>query len=117
MILCAGGGYARLAIANEVAGVAPLLTAQGVAVFVLKYRLADYGIRRRCRTCCGRSGSCARARREFGVRPDRIGVFGASAGGHWRRRRRRCSTRRRPDGRAARRDQRPARTSSRCCIP
>lgn len=82
MILCAGGAYSRLAIANEVDGIAPQLTARGVTVFVLKYRLADYGhpaplrdVLRAIRLLRSRAG-------EFGIRPDRIGVFGASAGGH-----------------------------------
>ena len=82
MILCAGGSYARLAMANEVAGLTPRLTNLGVAVFALKYRLADYGhpaplqdVLRAIRTVRSRAS-------EFGVRADRIGVFGASAGGH-----------------------------------
>ena len=82
IILCAGGSYARLAMTNEVAGVTPLLTRRGIAVFALKYRLSDYGhpaplqdVLRAMRTVRSRAT-------EFGVRPDRIGLFGASAGGH-----------------------------------
>lgn len=82
MILCAGGSYARLAMANEVAGVTPLLTRLGIAVFALKYRLSDYGhpaplqdVLRAIRVVRSRAV-------DFGVRPDRIGLFGASAGGH-----------------------------------
>ena len=82
MILCAGGSYARLAMANEVAGLTPRLTKLGIAVFALKYRLAEYGhpaplqdVLRAIRTVRSRAS-------EFGVRTDRIGVFGASAGGH-----------------------------------
>lgn len=82
IILCAGGSYTRLAIANEVDGIAPVLTARGVTVFVLKYRLGEYGhpaplrdVLRAIRLLRSRAG-------ELGIRPDRIGVFGASAGGH-----------------------------------
>ena len=82
VIVCAGGSYARLAMDNEVAGAVRHLTPLGVAVFALKYRLSDYGhpaplqdVLRAIRTVRSRAG-------EFGVRPDRIGVFGASAGGH-----------------------------------
>ncbi|MEO8681719.1 MAG: family 43 glycosylhydrolase [Vicinamibacterales bacterium] len=82
MIVCAGGSYARLAMANEVAGITPLLTGRGVSVFVLKYRLLEYGhpaplqdVLRAVRLV--RSKATA-----FGIRPDRIGIFGASAGGH-----------------------------------
>jgi len=82
MILCAGGSYARLAIGNEVDGLSPILTARGVTVFVLKYRLADYGHPAPLRDVL-RAIRLVRSRAtEFGIRPDRIGVFGASAGGH-----------------------------------
>jgi xylan 1,4-beta-xylosidase len=82
MILCAGGSYARLALDNEMAGLTPRLTARGIAVFVLKYRLSEYGhpaplrdVLRGIRTVRSRAT-------EFGVRENRIGLFGASAGGH-----------------------------------
>ena len=82
VIACAGGSYARLAMDNEVAGVVRQLTARGVAVFALKYRLSDYGypapfqdVTRAIRTVRSRAG-------EFGVDVNRIGLFGASAGGH-----------------------------------
>jgi xylan 1,4-beta-xylosidase len=82
VILLAGGGYSRLAMGNEVSGVAPRLTARGITVFALKYRLLEYGhpaplqdVLRAIRTVRARAG-------EFGLRADRIGVFGASAGGH-----------------------------------
>ncbi|MEW5981661.1 MAG: alpha/beta hydrolase [Acidobacteriota bacterium] len=82
VIVCPGGGYARLAMTNEAAGVTERLTAVGATVFVLKYRLAEYGhpaplqdVLRAVRLVRTRAA-------EFGVRPDRVGVFGASAGGH-----------------------------------
>ena len=82
IIACAGGSYARLAIDNEIAGITPRLTASGVAVFVLKYRLADYGHPAPLRDVL-RAIRLVRSRAsEFGIRPDRIGLFGASAGGH-----------------------------------
>jgi acetyl esterase/lipase len=82
VIVCPGGGYGRLAIANEAAGVAERLRPLGVAVFVLEYRLKEYGhpaplqdVVRAIRWVRARAG-------DFGVRPDRVGVMGASAGGH-----------------------------------
>jgi xylan 1,4-beta-xylosidase len=82
MILCAGGSYSRLAMANEVEGLVPHLTRLGISVFALKYRLADYGhpaplqdVSRAIRLVRSRAA-------EFGVNPDRVGLFGASAGGH-----------------------------------
>ena len=82
VIICPGGGYARLSIVNEAGGVADGLHALGVATFVLEYRLAEYGhpaplqdILRAIRLVRSRAA-------EFGVRAERIGVMGASAGGH-----------------------------------
>jgi len=82
VIICPGGGYARLAIANEAAGVAARLHALGVATFILEYRLTEYGhpaplqdILRAIRFVRSRAS-------DLGIRPDRIGVMGASAGGH-----------------------------------
>ena len=82
VIVCAGGGYARLAIANEAMGVAERLRLEGVATFILKYRLREYGqpaplqdVLRAVRLL--RSGASF-----YAIRPDRIGVMGASAGGH-----------------------------------
>ena len=82
VIACAGGSYQRLAIANEVDGLAPTLTSRGVAVFALRYRLAEYGHPAPLRDVL-RAIRLLRSRAtEFGLNPDRIGVFGASAGGH-----------------------------------
>ena len=83
MILCAGGSYARLAMANEVAGADAAADAAGHRglcaeisarrTTVIPAPLQD--VLRAIRTVRSRAA-------EFGVRPDRIGVFGASAGGH-----------------------------------
>lgn len=82
VIVCPGGSYARLALANEAAGVAARLQAAGVATFVLRYRLVEYGhpaplqdVLRAIRLLRSRGS-------EFGLLSDRIGVMGASAGGH-----------------------------------
>lgn len=82
VIVCPGGGYVRLAMTNEAEGVAGRLQPLGVATFILKYRLAQYGhpaplqdVLRAIRLLRSRAA-------EFDIRPDRIGVMGASAGGH-----------------------------------
>jgi beta-xylosidase/acetyl esterase/lipase len=82
VIMCPGGGYARLAMSNEAAGVTAVLQPLGVATFILKYRLAEYGhpaplqdVLRAIRLVRSRTA-------EFGIDPKRIGVMGASAGGH-----------------------------------
>jgi acetyl esterase/lipase len=82
VIVCPGGGYARLAIVNEADGVAERLRHVGVTTFILKYRLAEYGHPAPLQDVL-RAIRLVRARAaEFGLRSDRIGVMGASAGGH-----------------------------------
>lgn len=74
-----GGGYVRVSDGKKDAH---WLNSLGITVFVLKYRLDDYGhpaplqdVLRAMRIVRSRAA-------EFGIRPDRIGVMGASAGGH-----------------------------------
>jgi acetyl esterase/lipase len=82
VIICPGGGYVRLAVNKEGTELARRLNALGVAAFVLKYRLAEYGHPAPLRDVL-RAVRIVRSRsEELGVRPDRIGVLGASAGGH-----------------------------------
>jgi xylan 1,4-beta-xylosidase len=82
VIVAPGGSYTRLAIVNEGIGVQQRLTPLGVSVFILKYRLVEYGYPAPLQDVL-RAVRLVRSRAaEFGVRPDRIGVFGASAGGH-----------------------------------
>jgi acetyl esterase/lipase len=82
VIVCPGGGYVRLAVSNEGDGAARWLNSLGITVFVLHYRLAEYGHPAPLRDVL-RAVRLVRSRAaEFGVRPDRIGVLGSSAGGH-----------------------------------
>src|SRR5262245_26123799 len=81
-IVCPGGSYARLAFDKEGTEVAKRLNAIGVSAFVLKYRLVEYGhpgplqdVLRAIRMVRSRAD-------EFGIKTDRIGVMGFSAGGH-----------------------------------
>jgi len=82
VIVCPGGSYLRLAIVKEADAVAERLRKVGVTTFILKYRLVEYGhpaplqdVLRAVRVVRSRAA-------EFGLRPDRVGVLGASAGGH-----------------------------------
>jgi pectinesterase len=82
VIVCPGGGYARLAFDKEGSDIAKRLNALGVSAFVLKYRLLEYGhpaplqdVLRAIRTVRSRAA-------DFGLKEDRIGVMGFSAGGH-----------------------------------
>ncbi len=83
VVVCPGGGYANLAAGYEGREPAEWLARRGVAAFVLRYRLAPryrhpaplQDVQRAIRTVRARAG-------EWGVRPDRVGVWGFSAGGH-----------------------------------
>jgi acetyl esterase/lipase len=82
VIYCPGGGYVRLSIGENGGADTRWLNGLGVTVFVLKYRMVEYGhpaplrdVLRAIRIVRSRAG-------EFGVRPDRVGLLGSSAGGH-----------------------------------
>jgi len=83
VVVAPGGGYGALAMNHEGRQIANWFNAQGVAAFVLKYRL---GPKYRHPVELGdaqRAIRLVRARAtEFGVLPDRIGMMGFSAGGH-----------------------------------
>jgi acetyl esterase/lipase len=81
-IVCPGGSYARLSYESEGVKPALWLNRLGVTAFILKYRLKEYGqpaplqdVLRAIRTVRSRAA-------EFGVKPDRVGALGFSAGGH-----------------------------------
>jgi acetyl esterase/lipase len=82
VIICPGGSYMRLAVSNEGSELVKRLNGVGVSAFVLKYRLVEFGhpaplqdVLRAVRIVRSRAA-------ELGVRGDRIGVLGSSAGGH-----------------------------------
>jgi acetyl esterase/lipase len=82
IIICPGGGYVRMATAREGDQYATWLSTLGVTSFILKYRMQEFGhpaplqdVLRAVRLLRSRAA-------EFGIRPDRIGVMGSSAGGH-----------------------------------
>ncbi len=88
VIICPGGGYARLAVDHEGYQVAEAYNKRGVAAFVLKYRLPKDA------TCVENTETVAlmdaqqaikilrdRAA-EFNINPENIGIMGFSAGGH-----------------------------------
>ena len=83
VIVCPGGGYSGLADNHEGRQVANYLNGLGIAAFVLKYRL---GPRYHHPVELGDAQRAIRTVRsqakDFGVRPDQIGIMGFSAGGH-----------------------------------
>ena len=83
VIVAPGGGYRHLAMNHEGRQVANWLNAMGISAFVLKYRL---GPRYHHPIELGDAQRAIRLVRthaaEYGVKPDRIGMMGFSAGGH-----------------------------------
>ncbi len=82
VIVCPGGAYAGLTYQWEGVTYAKWLNELGIAAFVLKYRVKEYGapaplqdVLRAIRLVRSRAA-------EWGVDPTRVGVIGSSAGGH-----------------------------------
>src|SRR5258708_23719290 len=83
IVICPGGGYGMLA-PHEGDGYARFLNEQGIAGFVLKYRLGSGGYRHPVMLQdAARAVRTVRARAdEWRVDSKRIGIMGSSAGGH-----------------------------------
>jgi acetyl esterase/lipase len=82
VIYAAGGGYIRVAVGANGGEITRWLNSIGVTVFVLKYRNVEYGQPAPLRDAL-RAVRIVRSRAgEFGVKPDRIGMLGGSAGAH-----------------------------------
>lgn len=83
VVVCPGGGYGGLAVDHEGRQIAQWLNSQGIAAFVLKYRLGPryrhpaplQDLRQAIRIVRRRA-------QEWSVDPARLGVWGFSAGGH-----------------------------------
>jgi len=83
VIVCPGGGYARLAANHEGRQVANYLNSLGVAAFVLRYRLGPRYHHPIELGDAQRAIRLLRARAsEWRLDPARIGIMGFSAGGH-----------------------------------
>jgi acetyl esterase/lipase len=82
VIYAAGGGYIRVAVGTNGGEITRWLNRIGITVFVLKYRHADYGQPAPLQDAL-RAVRVIRSRaEELGVKADRIGLLGGSAGGH-----------------------------------
>jgi len=83
IVIFPGGGYGALA-PHEGEGYARFLNEQGIAGFVLKYRLGSAGYRHPVMLHdAARAVRTVRARAaEWKLDPKRIGIMGSSAGGH-----------------------------------
>jgi acetyl esterase/lipase len=83
MVICPGGGYGGLA-PYEGEDYARWLNTQGIAGFVLKYRLGSSGYRHpRMLEDAARAVRLMRFRAsDWKIDPKRVGIIGSSAGGH-----------------------------------
>src|SRR5258708_6458810 len=83
IVICPGGGYGMLA-SHEGADYARFFNEQGIAGFVLKYRLGSGGYRHPVMLQdAARALRTVRARAtEWKLDPKRLGIIGSSAGGH-----------------------------------
>jgi len=83
VVVCPGGGYRVLAMEKEGTDIAEWLNSIGIAAFVLKYRLGPryhhpvemWDGQRALRYVRYHA-------KDYGIDPDRIGIWGFSAGGH-----------------------------------
>ena len=87
VIIAPGGGHSKLCLGHEGYALAEWFRDHGIAAFVLKYRLARekdsaYTIQDHAMADTRRAIRTLRSRaKEWGIRPDRIGIMGFSAGG------------------------------------
>ncbi|MEQ1841598.1 MAG: alpha/beta hydrolase, partial [Verrucomicrobiales bacterium] len=87
VIICPGGGHAKLCVGHEGFALAEWFRDRGIAAFVLKYRLSKeegspYTLEGHAMDDTRRAIRTVRSRaEEWGIKPDRIGILGFSAGG------------------------------------
>ncbi|MDR0893731.1 MAG: alpha/beta hydrolase [Prevotellaceae bacterium] len=82
IIMCPGGGYARLAIDHEGHDMAPWMNSLGITYVVLKYRMPN-GHREVPLSDAEQAIRLVRQHAaQWNVNPQKVGIMGASAGGH-----------------------------------
>jgi len=83
VVVCPGGGYGHLALDHEGKQIAEWLNGRGIAALVLTYRIGPRYRHPAPLQDAQRAIRYARTHAgEFGYSPDRIGIWGFSAGGH-----------------------------------
>jgi acetyl esterase/lipase len=87
VIIYPGGGYSILAAGHEGKDVAEKFNEQGIAAFVVKYRLPDEKVTSKPEITPLQDAQQAiylvrKRAKEYNINPHRIGVMGFSAGGH-----------------------------------
>lgn len=87
VIVCPGGGHAKLCVGHEGYALCEWFRERGIAAFLLKYRLcreegSTYTLEGNAMDDTRRAIRIVRSRAtEWGLKPDRIGIIGFSAGG------------------------------------
>lgn len=87
VIIAPGGGHSKLCLGHEGYALGQWMADHGIAAFVLKYRLArepgsTYSIQDHAMADTRRALRTVRTRAaEWGIKPDRVGIMGFSAGG------------------------------------
>ncbi len=87
VIICPGGGHKKLCVGHEGYALCEWFRDQGIAAFLLKYRLSreegtSYTLEGDAMDDTRRAIRIVRSRaKEWGINPDRIGIVGFSAGG------------------------------------
>jgi acetyl esterase/lipase len=82
VLILPGGGYVNIALGHEGFQYAEWLNAQGVAAFVLDYRVAPYKYPTEIQDGVQAMRMIRAHASDYNIDPDRIGVWGSSAGGH-----------------------------------
>ncbi len=82
VVIFPGGGYVRLAINHEGHDIAKWFAARGVAAFVVKYRMQEYGFPAPLLDGLRAVRQVRKHADEWGIDPAKVGVIGFSAGGH-----------------------------------
>lgn len=82
VLVIPGGGYEHVAIGHEGIQFARWLNAQGMTAFVLDYRVAPYKYPVEIQDGMRALRYVRAHAAEYGIDPNRIGVWGSSAGGH-----------------------------------
>ena len=82
IIMCPGGGYARLAMGHEGHDMAAWFTTQGITYIVLKYRMPNGHYEVPLSDAEQAIRIVRQHAAEWNINPHRIGIMGASAGGH-----------------------------------
>jgi acetyl esterase/lipase len=82
VVIFPGGGYVRLAINHEGHDIAKWFAARGVAAFVVKYRMQEYGFPAPLHDGLRAVRLVRKHAGEWGLNAAKIGVIGFSAGGH-----------------------------------